>query len=137
MTVAPDLAERSAEVAPELAKIFKGEKALAKWYAGLSESTRREFAKWIHGVKSPDGRVRRAEQAAERLMLTMEGETVLPPVVDAAFRAAPKARAGWKAMTVNERRGQLLGVFYYQGVEARAKRVGKLVEACLLRVERG
>jgi hypothetical protein len=67
----------------------------------------------------------------------MEGETVLPPVVEVAFRAAPKARVGWKAMTVNERRGQLLGVFYYQGVEARRRRVGKLVEACLLKVERG
>ena len=36
---------------------------------------------------------------AERLMLTMEGEKVLPPILDVAFRQNPAARKGWDAMT--------------------------------------
>ncbi len=51
-TIAPDLEERSPAMPPELAKLLKTEKALAKWFAGLSESTRWEIGKWIEGVKS-------------------------------------------------------------------------------------
>ena len=135
-TVAPDLEEREAAVPPELERLLKKEKALARWFAGLSESTRREIGKWIEGVKSAEARQRRAEQMAERLMLTMEGEKVLPPVLEVAFRRVPAARKGWEAMTETQRRGHLMGVFYYQSPEAREKRVGKLVEDCL-RVARG
>jgi uncharacterized protein YdeI (YjbR/CyaY-like superfamily) len=68
---------------------------------------------------------------AERLMLTMEGEKIPPPVVELAFRENPAARKGWEAMTMVQRRGHLLGVFYYKSPEARMKRVEKLVEDCL------
>ena len=85
-TIAPDLEERTPTVPPELAKLLKTEKKLAKWYEGLSEPTRWEIAKWIDGVKSAEARQRRAEQMAERLMLTMEGEKELPPVLEVAFR---------------------------------------------------
>jgi len=129
--IAPDLEERVAQVPPELAKLLKTEKALAKWIAGLSESMRWEIGKWIEGVKSPEARQRRTEQLAERLMLTMEGEKVLPPVLEVAFQRFPEARKGWEAMTMTQRRGHLLGVFYYQGPEAREKRVRKLVEDAL------
>ena len=64
---------------------------------------------------------------AERLLATMEAETVLPPVVEAAFRLRPKARAGWSRMTDTQRRAELMAVFYYQTVEARQRRVEKLV----------
>lgn len=130
-TIAPDLEERTPEIPPELAKLLRTQKRLAKWFETLSESTRREIGKWIDGVKSPEARQRRVEQMAERLMLTMEGEKDLPPVIDLAFRKTPAARSGWDSMTVTQRRSHLLGVFYYQSPEARQKRVGKLVDECL------
>jgi uncharacterized protein YdeI (YjbR/CyaY-like superfamily) len=135
LAVEPDLEEREARVPPELEKLLKEEKALAKWYAKLSEATRREIAKYIEAVKGAAARQRRAEQMAERLMLTMESEKVLPPVLEVAFNRTPAARKGWEAMTAAQRRGHLLGVFYYQSPEARQKRVEKLVEDAL-RVKR-
>ena len=81
--------------------------------------------------------MRRAEQMAERLLLTMEGERELPPVLEVAFRARPAARAGWEKMTPTQRRGELMAVFYYQTVEARERRVEKLVEGCLKVAGRG
>jgi uncharacterized protein YdeI (YjbR/CyaY-like superfamily) len=127
-TVSPDLEERVPAVPPELAKLLRSEKALSKWFAGLSDSMRYEIGKWIEGVKGVEARQRRAEQIAERLMLTMEGEKVLPPILEVAFRKNSMALRGWKAMTPAQRRGHLLGVFHYQSPEARDKRVEKLVE---------
>jgi uncharacterized protein YdeI (YjbR/CyaY-like superfamily) len=129
--IAPDLEERTPTVPPELAKLLKTEKKLAKWYEGLSEPTRWEIAKWIDGVKSTEARQRRVEQIAQRLMLTMEGEKELPPVLDVAFRRVPAARRGWDAMTKAQRRSNLMAVFYYQSPEAREKRVRKVLEDCL------
>jgi len=129
--VAPDLDERTPTVPQELEKLLKTEKKLAKWYEGLSEPIRWEIAKWIEGVKSAEARQRRAEQIAERLMLTMEGEKELPPVLEVAFRRVPAARNGWDAMTRAQRRSNLLAIFYYQSPEAREKRVRKVVEDCL------
>jgi uncharacterized protein YdeI (YjbR/CyaY-like superfamily) len=136
LAVAPDLEEREASVPVELEKSLKQEKALAKWYAKLSEPTRREIGKHIDGVKGAEARQRRVEQMAERLLLTMESEKVLPPILEVAFRRSPAARKGWDAMTAARRRGHLLGVFYYKSPEAREKRVGKLVEDCLKVVSR-
>jgi uncharacterized protein YdeI (YjbR/CyaY-like superfamily) len=130
-TVAPDLEERTPTVPPELARLLKTGKKLAKWYEGLSEPIRWEVAKWIDGVKSAEARQRRAEQIAERMMLTMEGEKELPPVLDVALRRVPAARKGWESMTKAQRRSNLLAVFYYQSPEAREKRVRKVVEDCL------
>ena len=135
-TIAPDLEERTPEIPPGLAKLLKTQKRLAKWYEGLSESTRWEIAKWIHGVKGAEARERRAEQIVERLMLTMEGEKELPPVMEVAFRRTPAARKGWEKMTAVQRRGNLMAVFYYQSPEAREKRVRKVVEDCLRVAER-
>jgi uncharacterized protein YdeI (YjbR/CyaY-like superfamily) len=130
-TIAPDLEERTPVVPPELAKLFKSQKRLANWYEGLSESMRWEIGKWIDGVKGAEARQRRVEQMAERLMLTMEGEKELPPVLEVAFRRVPAARKGWEVMTKVQRRSNLLAVFYYQSPEAREKRVRKVVEDCL------
>src|ERR1700751_4913718 len=89
LAVEPDLEEREALVPKELEAILKKEKALAKWYQKLSENRRREIGKYIDDVKGADARRRRAEQIAERLMATMEGEKELPPVLEIAFRRAP------------------------------------------------
>jgi uncharacterized protein YdeI (YjbR/CyaY-like superfamily) len=135
-TIAPDLDERKPAVPPELAKMLKTQKRLAKWFEDLSESTRWEIAKWIDGVKGPEARQRRVEQMAERMMLAMEGEKELPPVIEVAFRRRPTARKGWEKMTKAQRRSNLFAVFYYQSPEARQRRVDKLVEECLKAAER-
>jgi hypothetical protein len=127
--VAPDLATREAELPDELAALLDDEPGLRKWYDALSEYMRREIGKWVLGVKSGEARIRRAQQMAERLLATMEGERELPPVIEAAFRTRPKARAGWARMTEAQRRSELMAVFYYQTVEARLKRVQKLCDA--------
>jgi uncharacterized protein YdeI (YjbR/CyaY-like superfamily) len=131
LAVEPDLDEREVEIPPEMEKIFKKEKALAKWYAKLSDSIRRDIARTIVEVKSAEARQRRVEQMAETMLLAMEGEKVLPPILEVAFRKHPQARKGWEQMTEIQRRGHLLGVFHYQSPEAREKRAGKVVEHCL------
>jgi uncharacterized protein YdeI (YjbR/CyaY-like superfamily) len=130
-TVAPDLDERAAELPEEYTKLLKTERKLAKWFAEQSPSMQREVGKWLAGVKGPEARQHRAEQMAERLMLAMEGEKVLPPIIEVAFRNRPAARKGWDAMTLTQRRRHLMGVFYYQSPEARQKRVAKVVEDAL------
>ena len=125
----PDLEPREAELPDQLAVLLDEEAGLREWYDELTEYTRREIGKWVIGVKSDESRMRRAEQMAERLLATMEGERELPPAILAAFRARPRAKAGWAMMTDLQRRGELMAVFYYQTVEARQKRVEKLCDA--------
>ncbi|HEX4156768.1 MAG TPA: YdeI/OmpD-associated family protein [Acidobacteriaceae bacterium] len=125
----PDLEPRPAELPDELAALLEEEPGLLAWYEGLSEYMRREIGKWVGGAKTEETRMRRAQQMGERMLATMEAERELPPVIARAFRARPKAKAGWEKMTVAQRRGQLFGVFTYQTPEARERRVGKLVEA--------
>lgn len=136
LAVKPDLEEREPEVPTELAAIFKKEKALAKYFAAMSDSMRKELGNLVDKTKSPEARKRKAEHIAEILMSAMEGEKELPPIVEVAFLKSPKARTGWAAMTPGQRRGHLFGVFYYQTPEARQKRVGKLVQECLRVAER-
>ena len=71
---------------------------------------------------------KRAEQMAERLLGAMEGERQLPPIIAVAFQRRPKAKMGWAKMTQTQRRQELLGVFYYQSIEARQRRVEKLCD---------
>jgi len=126
--VAPDLQPRAAELPDELATLLDDEPGLRDWYDALTEYMRREIGKWVMAVKSDEARMSRAEQMAERLLATMEGERELPPVVEAAFRSRPKARAGWARMTPAQQRAGLMAVFYYQSPEARLKRVEKLCD---------
>ncbi|HEY4379661.1 MAG TPA: YdeI/OmpD-associated family protein [Acidobacteriaceae bacterium] len=126
--IAPDLAERPAELPDELAMLLDDEPGLRGWYDALSESMRREIGKWVMDVKSNEARMRRAEQMAERLLATMEGERELPPVIDVAFRKRPKARIGWGKMTPTQKQRGIMAVFYYQSPEARQKRVDKLCD---------
>ena len=123
-----DLEERPAELPEELDALLDEAEGLRAWYGQLTEYTRREIGKWIGGVKGEEARLRRAEQMAERMLSTIEAEVELPPLIERAFRARPKARVGWERMTAAQRRGELMAVFYYRTPEAREKRVMKLVE---------
>lgn len=136
LAVEPDMEDREAWVPAELEKLLKREKALARWYATLSQSRRREIAKYIDKATGDTGRRARAEQTVEWLMLAMEGEKELPPVLEAAFLRVPVARKGWEKMTLTQRRQHLLGVFRYKSPEARQKRAGKAVEDAV-RIARG
>ena len=119
----PDLDELAATPPPEFAKFLKADRSLKKWFTTLNYSTRKYIADDIQSVKSVETRRRRAEQWAERMMLTMEGEEYPPPILQIAFRRQPLARAGWDAMTVNQRRMGLLSIFTAKSPEAQAKRV--------------
>jgi uncharacterized protein YdeI (YjbR/CyaY-like superfamily) len=123
----PDLEERVITTPPELEKLLKRDKALKKWFDGLSYSRRKYMQDEVRAPKSLEARMRRAEQVAEQMMLAMEGESELPPILQAAFRRQPRALEGWKGMTPVQRRGHLLGIFYYQSPEARQKRADKAV----------
>jgi hypothetical protein len=136
ITLEPDLEERTAEVPPELARTLKGDRRLPKWFAGLSYSMRKEIGDWISEPKNAEGREKRAERMAERLLLTLEGEAELPPILHTAFLRQPLARQGWEAMTQVQRRRHLLGIFGYQSAESRERRAAKTVEEALCLAKR-
>lgn len=131
ITLEPDLEEREAVIPPELAKALKGERQLRKWFDGLSPYFRKTLGAMVSEAKTAESREKRAEQMAEQLMLAMEGETEVPPILHVAFLRQPQARIGWNAMTPTQRRGHLLGIFYYKSVESREKRAAKAVEEAL------
>ena len=124
----PDTAPREIKTPPELMRVLRQSKSLQKFHDSLNFSARHEIAKWISAGKHAETRERRAEQMAERLMQTMEGERELPPVLQVALAHNPKARAGWELMPPSHRRSHLLGIFYYSNPESRARRVAKAVE---------
>ncbi len=127
----PDLEERAVATPPELEKVLRQSRALRMWHGQLSESSRKAMAEGIAQAKGAEARKKRAELMAERMLLAMEGERQTPPLLEAAFQRHPMARAGWQAMTPVQRRGHLLGIFYYQSPESRQKRAQKAVEEAL------
>lgn len=127
----PDMEERPAEVPVELEKALKAERGLRRWFDGLTPARRREIGNWVGEPKSVESRKRRAEQIAERLLLTMEGELEPPPILRAEFQRTPMAREGWEAMTPARRRNHLLSIFYYQTSEGRRKRANCAAEDAL------
>ncbi len=127
----PDLEERPAVVLPEMAAALKGDRRLRKWFDALSYSVRKEIGAWVGEAKSAASRRQRAERMAERLLLTLEGETETPPVLQAAFLRQPQARVGWEAMTAVQRRNHLLGIYGYQSVESRERRAAQAVDHAL------
>ncbi|HLW55650.1 MAG TPA: YdeI/OmpD-associated family protein [Candidatus Angelobacter sp.] len=132
----PDTAPREVQSAAEWTRILRESKRLAKYFESLNFSTRREIARWIAGAKHAETRQRRAEQMAERLMLVMEAERELPPVLAAALAHNPKARAGWEVMPPSHKRWHLFGIFGYNKPESRARRVAKAVGAMVEYAER-
>ena len=81
----PDLEEREAILPPELVGALKGDRRLPKWFEGLSYSCRKEIGDWVGEPQKAELRLKRAEGMAERLLLTLEGETEPPPILQAAF----------------------------------------------------
>ena len=124
----PDMDERPALVPVELAEELKRERRLRRWFDGLNEYTRRMIGGWVNEPASPATRQKRAAQMAERLMQTMEGELEVPPILRAAFLREPLAKKGWEAMTQLQRRGHLLGIFYYKEGTARDNRAARAME---------
>jgi uncharacterized protein YdeI (YjbR/CyaY-like superfamily) len=124
----PDTEKRIIPVPAELKRILGEDKSFRRWYDHLGYSIHKEASDWIAQVKSPEARVRRAEQIAERWLATMEAERELPPVLEVAFARNPGAREGWECMSASRRRRHLLGIFYYRSPQARARRVAKVVE---------
>jgi uncharacterized protein YdeI (YjbR/CyaY-like superfamily) len=131
IVLAPDMEERPTHIPPELAQALKGDRRLRPWFDKLSPSMRREIAAWASEPKSAAGRQKRAAGIAERLLLTLEGEKELPPLLHAAFLRQPLARKGWETMTAVQRRNHLLAIYYYQSAEARERRAAKVVEEAL------
>ncbi|MDE3200806.1 MAG: DUF1905 domain-containing protein [Acidobacteriota bacterium] len=133
----PDMAKRAEHPLPkELADIFKSERALRKWFEALPPSYIKGIGAWVAEPKSAESRLKRAEQMAERLILTMEGEHELPPILRVAFDQQPLAHEGWAAMTPTQRRNHLFGVFYYQSAGSRQKRVAHVVEEAITAARR-
>lgn len=134
-TLEPDLEERAAVVPPELNKLLAQNKSFRRWYDALPYSVRKDCGNWVMAPKSAATRQSRAEQLAERLLLTMEGERELPPILQTAFLRSPRARKGWELMTEHQRRGHLMGIFYYKTPEARERRTAKAIEEALRTAE--
>jgi hypothetical protein len=132
----PDLEKRVAVVPAELQRFFKEDAHLRRWFEKLNYSTRNEIGKWIAQVKSPEARVRRAEQMAERLLAVMDAEHELPPVLQVAFARDLRALEGWKQMSPSQRRGHLFGIFYYRSPESLARRIEKTLQDASAYAER-
>jgi uncharacterized protein YdeI (YjbR/CyaY-like superfamily) len=127
----PDLEERKVVIPPEFGRILRANPRLSRWFDRLSPSMRRYIGEWTGEPKNAATRLKRADKMAERLVLTMEGEEQPPPVLRAAFERQPLARQGWFALTAAQRRGHLLGIFYYQKPDARTRRAAQAVEDAL------
>jgi len=122
-----DEKKKEVKMPAELANILKKEKPMQRWYATLSQSIQNWINGWIGDVKSADARQRRAEQFAECIMETMEAEIELPPLLQLAFRRDPVAYEGWQLMTDRQRRGELMGIFYYRKPDSRSRRLAKML----------
>lgn len=128
LEIEADTEERVVEVPGELMKALHQDKAVLRYYEGLSRSVRRDIARWVGEAKQPQTRARRAEEIAERLMLVSDGEREPPPVLRAVFARDPRARMGWELMPPSHKRFHLFGIFHYKSPESQARRVAKSVE---------
>ncbi|HWG21185.1 MAG TPA: YdeI/OmpD-associated family protein [Terracidiphilus sp.] len=127
----PDLEERKEAMPEELARAMQGAASLRKWFQKLPPGHQRWIAQLVTEPKSAASRQKRAEETAECLYLTMEGEKELPPILRAAFQRQPLGEAGWKALTPVQRRNRLFHIFNCRSAEAREKRVQIAIEEAL------
>jgi len=126
--IALDREERTVTIPNELKRILSEDRSLRRWHDKLNHSARNDIAKWIAEPKSAEARIRRAEQIAERLLAVMDAERELPPILQVAFARHPRAREGWDGMSLSRRRGHLFGIFYYRTLDARARRIDKMLD---------
>lgn len=129
--VEPDLETRPFNQPKELLKVLRGDRQLRRWFERLSPSQQKGIGQLVDQAKSKQTRQMRAERMAESLMLAMEGETQLPPILRAAFARQPLGQAGWNAMTRIQRRNHLFGIFFQQTVQGRERRAAGAVQECL------
>jgi uncharacterized protein YdeI (YjbR/CyaY-like superfamily) len=129
----PDLEVRKEAAPEELLRAMRGARALRKWFEKLPPGHKRWIAQLVTEPKSPASRQKRAEETAERLYLTMEGEKETPPILRVAFQRHPLAENGWKAMTPVQRRNHLFQIFGCRSAEAREKRLRAAIEDSLER----
>ncbi len=132
----PDTAKRVAIVPAEFQRVLNEDRSFRRWFEQLGFSMRKWICDWIVSVKSREARVRRAERVAEQLMATMEAELNLPPLLKLAFARDPRAYQGWQSMTPLQRRYHLLSIFYCRTPETRDRRISKMLEDSLARLER-
>lgn len=136
ISLEPDLEERPVSIPLELAGIFKADRALNKWFEQLSPSMRRDIGKWVGEAKSAEVRKKRAERLAERMLQAMDGEHQPPPILRRIFQRDPRTQAAWNSLTPTQRRNELLGIFYYETVEARERRAQKAIAFALQSFEK-
>jgi uncharacterized protein YdeI (YjbR/CyaY-like superfamily) len=134
--LAPDMGKPVIDMPAELARILNGDRALKKFFDGISPSMRKGLTSLIADAKTKNTRERRAESLAECLMMAMEGEIEPPPILRVGFQRHPDAARGWRLMTPIQRRNHLLGIFYPQTVEGREKRAAKAIEQCIAMAKR-
>jgi hypothetical protein len=127
----PDLGEQVFAEPQELTRALKDDRQLRKWFDALSPSMRKGIAQFVDQAKGARTRRMRAEKMAESVMLAMEGEQEVPPILRVVFLRQPLAEAGWRAMTPTQRRNHLLGIFYQRTVDGRERRAVKAGEECV------
>jgi hypothetical protein len=133
----PDRKPRTLEMPREMELALNEDRQLRRWFEEkLTPSMRRDIARLISQLKSAEARRRGAERLAERLMLTMDAERELPPVLRLALARNYKAAEGWGLMSETQRRWHLLGIFGYRAPEAQARRLSKAMDAMIARFEK-
>jgi uncharacterized protein YdeI (YjbR/CyaY-like superfamily) len=127
--LAPDVDKPRVAPPPELMPAINQERALRKYFDGLSPSMRNDIAHHVAEPKSADARRRRAERVAERLMTSMIAERgELPPLLQAALIRNPAAKRGWELMPPSKKRFHILGLTAYKSAESQQKRLAKTLE---------
>jgi uncharacterized protein YdeI (YjbR/CyaY-like superfamily) len=134
--VEPDTDERVVKAPAELAAILNKQARMRKWYEQMTYSYRQAIAKWITEPKSPAARKKRAEEIAERILLTMEAEIEIPPHIKQIFDRIPNAHRGWQLLTPIKRRGHLFGIFGYKSIGSRTRRTEKAAAEAVQAAER-
>ncbi len=127
VSIWPDFEDSSASPPAELVKLFREDRDVKKWFDKINHSTRRYICDQVNSRKSPEARVRCAEQWVECMMLVMEGEIEPPPILQVGFRRQPLARDGWERMTPTQRRNTLMGIFMHRSPESREKRAQQAI----------
>jgi uncharacterized protein YdeI (YjbR/CyaY-like superfamily) len=127
--LAPDVDKPRVAPPPELMPAINQDRALRKYFDGLSPSMRNDIAHHVAEPKSADARRRRAERVAERLMTSMIAERgELPPLLQAALIRNPAAKRGWELMPPSKKRFNILGLTAYKSAESQQKRLAKTLE---------
>jgi uncharacterized protein YdeI (YjbR/CyaY-like superfamily) len=124
----PDLGERTVEIPKILKDALSEDKALLKYFNNFSYSVRKYIVDYTMQPKSDEAKKRRAESMAVRLMETMDGELVTPPILQQYLAQNPKAQLGWEKMPQTHRRQHLFGIFSLIDPEARQRRIKRAVE---------